>query len=195
MKQLAILRHAKSDWGNPGMTDFDRPLNKRGRKAAKKVGLALRERGLAVDRIVCSPAQRAKETVERFERGFERGFESLPPVSLEPRLYMCATGTLIDVIRDLPDDAATVMIVGHNPGFHDIVLRMTLPDEQGLRDKVGANYPTGAFALIDFPVTSWADVAPATGEIRDVIVPRELRNQAPRQDGRGHGADGRGPAR
>lgn len=170
MKQLAILRHAKSDWGNPGLTDFDRPLNKRGRKAAKKVGNELRERGLSFDRIVCSPAQRAKETVERFERGYE----SLPELSFEPRLYMCSTGTLIDVINNLPDEAQTVMIVGHNPGFHDIVLRMTKPNGDGLREKVGANYPTGAFALIDFPTDHWADVEPASGEIRQVIFPREL---------------------
>ena len=171
MKQLAILRHAKSDWGNPGQTDFERPLNKRGRKAGKKVGRELRTRGLTFDLIVSSPATRARETVERFEKGYE----SLPAVAIEPRLYMCATGTLIEVINGLPDDAQTVMIVGHNPGFHDIVLRMTRANGNGLREKVGANYPTGAFALIDFPVEHWADIEPATGEIRQVIFPRELR--------------------
>ncbi|HVH37004.1 MAG TPA: histidine phosphatase family protein [Sphingomicrobium sp.] len=171
MKQLAIFRHAKSDWGNPGLTDFDRPLNKRGRKAAKKVGRELKSRGLALDQIVCSPATRAKETVERFAVGYE----SVPAVSYEPKLYMCSTGTLIEIINALPDEAGTVMIVGHNPGFHDIVLRMTRPDGNGMREKVGANYPTGAFALIDFPVGSWAEVEPATGEIRQVIFPRELR--------------------
>ena len=171
MKQLAILRHAKSDWGNPGQTDFERPLNKRGRKAAKKVGRALKAQGFACDRIICSPATRARETVERFEKGYE----SLPPVSFEPKLYMCATGTLIDVINGLPDDAGTVMIVGHNPGFHDIVLRMTRANGNGLREKVGANYPTGAFALIEFPAERWAQVEPSTGEIRQVIFPRELR--------------------
>jgi phosphohistidine phosphatase len=170
MKQLAILRHAKSDWGNPGQTDFERPLNKRGRKAAKKIGRELKSRGLTFDQIVSSPATRAKETVERFEVGFE----SLPEVRLEPRLYMCSTGTLIEVINSLPEDAERVMIVGHNPGFHDIVLRMTKADGEGFRDKVGANYPTGAFALIDFPVDSWAKVEPASGEIRQVIFPREL---------------------
>jgi len=170
MKQLAIFRHAKSDWGNPGQTDFERPLNKRGRKAAKKVGRVLREQGFACDQIVCSPATRAKETVERFEKGYE----SLPALSFEPRLYMCSTGTLIEVINALPDEAQTVMIVGHNPGFHDIVLRMTKSDGNGYREKVGANYPTGAFALIHFPVECWADVDPSSGEIRQVIFPREL---------------------
>lgn len=170
MKQLAIFRHAKSDWGNPGQTDFERPLNKRGRKAAKKVGRALRSRGFAFDQIVSSPATRARETVERFGIGYEQ----IPEVRLEPRLYMCSTGTLMELINGLPDDARTVMIVGHNPGFHDIVLRMTKADGNGFREKVGANYPTGAFALIDFPVEHWADVEPASGEIRQVIFPREL---------------------
>jgi phosphohistidine phosphatase len=170
MKQLAILRHAKSDWGNPGLTDFDRPLNKRGRKAAKKVGRELLSRGLTFDRIVSSPATRARETVERFGLGYGQN----PEVCFEPGLYMCSTGTLIGVINALPDAAQTVMIVGHNPGFHDIVLRMTKLDGDGLRDKVGANFPTGAFALIDFPVDHWAEVEPASGEIRQVIFPREL---------------------
>jgi phosphohistidine phosphatase len=170
MKQLAILRHAKSDWGNPGQSDFERPLNKRGRKAAKKIGRELKAQGFSCDQIVCSPAARARETVERFEKGYE----GLPPVTFEPGLYMCSTGTLIGLINALPDDARTVMIVGHNPGFHDIVLRMTRANGNGLREKVGANYPTGAFALVDFPVESWADVEPSTGEIRQVIFPREL---------------------
>jgi phosphohistidine phosphatase len=170
MKQLAILRHAKSDWGNPGQTDFERPLNKRGRKAAKKVGRALKAGGFACDQIVSSPATRARETVERFEIGYE----SLPPVRYEPNLYMCSTGSLISVINALPDDAETVMIVGHNPGFHDIVLRMTKENGNGLREKVGANYPTGAFALIQFPADSWAEVEPASGEIKQVIFPREI---------------------
>ena len=170
MKQLAILRHAKSDWGNPGLTDFDRPLNKRGRKAAKKIGRELRERGLAFGRIVSSPAQRAKETVERFRIGYEKDCD----VRFEPTIYLASTGTLLGLVNALPDDAGTVMIVGHNPGFHDIVLRLTRENDDGLRDKVGANFPTGAFALIDFPADKWADVEPASGEIRQVIFPREL---------------------
>jgi phosphohistidine phosphatase len=170
MKQLAILRHAKSDWGNPGLTDFDRPLNKRGRKAAKKMGRILRERGLAFGRIVSSPAQRAKETVERFRIGYEQDCD----VRFEPSIYLASTGTLLGLVNGLPDDAGTVMIVGHNPGFHDIVLRLTRENGDGLRDKVGANFPTGAFALIDFPVDKWADVQPASGEIRQVIFPREI---------------------
>ena len=170
MKQLAILRHAKSDWGNPGLTDFDRPLNKRGRKAAKKMGRILRERGLAFGQIVSSPAQRAKETVERFRIGYEQDCD----VRFEPSIYLASTGTLLGLVNGLSDDAGTVMIVGHNPGFHDIVLRLTRENGDGLRDKVGANFPTGAFALIDFPVEKWADVEPASGEIRLVIFPREI---------------------
>ena len=170
MKQLAILRHAKSDWGNPGLTDFDRQLNKRGRKAAKKMGRILRERGLAFGQIVSSPAQRAKETVERFRIGYEQDCD----VRFEPSIYLASTGTLLGLVNGLPDDAGTVMIVGHNPGFHDIVLRLTRENGDGQRDKVGANFPTGAFALIDFPVDKWADVQPASGEIRQVIFPREI---------------------
>jgi len=170
MKQLAILRHAKSDWGNPGLTDFDRPLNKRGRKAAKKIGRVLKERGLAFGQIVTSPAQRAKETVERFLIGYEQDLD----VRFEPTIYLASTGTLLGLVNGLPDDAGTVMIVGHNPGFHDIVLRLTRENDDGLRDKVGANFPTGAFALIDFPADKWVDVEPASGEIRQVIFPREI---------------------
>ena len=170
MKQLAIFRHAKSDWGNPGQTDFERPLNKRGRKAAKKVGRELRNRGLSFDEIVSSPAARARETVERFCLGFEHAIS----VRFEPTIYLASTGTLIGLINGLADEANAVMIVGHNPGFHDIVLRMTKPDEHCLRERVVANFPTGAFALVDFPVDRWADVEPSTGEIRQVVFPREL---------------------
>ena len=139
------------------------------------VGRVLRERGLSFDAIIASPATRARETVERFAIGYE----SMPKLHFEPAIYLASTGTLIGIINALPDDAQSVMIVGHNPGFHDIVLRMTKENGNGLRGKVCANYPTGAFSLVDFAVERWADVEPSSGEIRQVIFPRELQGPNP----------------
>ena len=170
MKQLAMMRHAKSDWGHPGLTDFDRPLNKRGRKAARAIGKELRHREIAFDQVVSSPAQRAKESVERLTDGLE--YE--PHVRFEPQMYLPTTETLTKVIQALPDEAKTVMIVGHNPGFHDLVLRLTKDDDDGHRERICGNFPTAAFSLISFPVERWGDIRPATGEIRELILPREL---------------------
>ena len=170
MKQLAMMRHAKSDWGHPGLTDFDRPLNKRGRKAARAIGKALRHREITFDEVVSSPAQRAKETVERLADGLKYQ----PKVRFEPAMYLPSTSTLTNVIHALPDDLATIMIVGHNPGFHDLVLRLTREDGDGHRQRIEGNFPTAAFSLISFPVERWADIEPAIGEIRELILPREL---------------------
>jgi phosphohistidine phosphatase len=168
VKTLYVLRHAKSDWGDESLRDFDRPLNHRGRKAARAVGREMRERGICPDLVIASPAVRAKETLERVLEGFGRDVR----VTEDRQIYEAATGTLLEIVRAAPDDVEHLMIVGHNPGFQNLVVTLTEPC--ALREEAGEKFPTGALAEIRFSIDRWSAVAAGAGQLEDLIKPRDL---------------------
>ena len=168
MKTLYVLRHAKSDWGDESLRDFDRPLNHRGRKAAKAVGHEMKDRGFRPDLVNASPAVRAKETLVRVIEGFGEEFR----VTEDRRVYESSAGTLVDIVREAPDDADHLMIVGHNPGFQSLVELLTEPC--ALREEAGEKFPTGALAEIRFSIDRWSEITPGTGQLQDLIKPRDL---------------------
>ena len=169
MKTLYLLRHAKSDWGDSSLRDFDRPLNERGWKAAKAVGREMRERDLTPDLVLVSPAVRTKETLARAEEGFGAKFMAIE----ERQIYMAETETLVELVRGAPSHADRLMIVGHNPGMHELVIVLAAGPQE-LRDEVAHKFPTAALSEISFDVDAWADVKPGTGVLRSFVKPRDL---------------------
>ncbi len=117
---LLVMRHAKSSWST-GMTDRERPLNTRGRRDAPRMAREIVERGWAPSMVLCSPAQRTRETLAFVEQAVGRAL----PVQFEERLYLPELETVIEELSILPDDARNVMLVGHNPSCEDLVLRLT----------------------------------------------------------------------
>ena len=170
MKRLAILRHAKSSWGDPGLDDFDRPLNARGIAAARAMGKALKRRGLHVDHVLASPAKRVRETLEQVAKCYGK----LPETRFDETIYLASPATLFEFVRDLPEGSRAPLLVGHNPGLERLLLKLTRDDAHGFHDRVAQGYPTGALAIVELPAPSWADIEPASGEIVDLILPREL---------------------
>jgi phosphohistidine phosphatase len=168
MKTLTLLRHAKSSWDDAVARDFDRPLNRKGQRAATAMGRHARSLGLGFDRVVASPAVRVVETLEHFASGYG---DDLAP-QWEPRIYLASTATLLDLIRELPDAADSVLLAGHNPGFEELVL--LLAPEGPLRDDVEVKFPTASLAELCFPVSSWAGVAPASADLVRFVRPRDL---------------------
>ena len=169
MKTLYVLRHAKSDWGDSALRDFDRPLNGRGWSAAKAMGAEMRERGISPDLVLVSPSARTIETLARVEEGFGEKFEAVE----ERSIYLAETETLVELVRGAPADTDRLMIVGHNPGMHELVLVLA-EGPRDLRDEAANKFPTGALAEISFDVREWAAVAPGTGRIRTFLKPRDL---------------------
>jgi phosphohistidine phosphatase len=169
VRTLYVLRHAKSDWGDASLQDFVRPLNGRGRKAAKAMGQEMRERGLAPDLVLLSPSARTTETLARVEEGFGASFEKVE----EPNIYLAESGTLVDLIRSAPAKSERLMVVGHNPGMQELI-RALANGPQDLRAEAAAKFPTGALAEISFDVSKWSDVTPGSGFIRNFVKPREL---------------------
>ena len=168
MKRLTLLRHAKSSWNDPVARDFERPLNRRGRKAARRIGEEMRRLGLAFDAVIASPATRVKETLSEVEQGFGRSLAA----EYEQRLYLADLQTLLEIVHGADDAAESLLVVGHNPGLE--MLAVALTTGSGLRDEVATKFPTGAIAEIALPTGRWRDVAPGSGTLARFIRPRDL---------------------
>lgn len=167
MKVLTLLRHAKSGWDDPVMRDFDRPLNPRGRRAAATVGREMRRLGLAFDRVVASPARRVIETLDEVDQSFGR----LAP-HYDERLYLASTDTLVEVARETGDGVDRLLLVGHNPGLEELVLRLSA--DGALRSEVALKYPTATLAEMRFDAPSWRQVADGAATLARFVRPRDL---------------------
>jgi len=170
MKRLAILRHAKSSWDDPGLDDFNRPLNERGWKTAHRLGRELKDRGIRFDLVLSSSSARTRETID----GVQKHCSFDGPIRFEQELYLASEETLLEMIRSLEDDVKAPLIVGHNPGLERLIAELTRDDRNGLRRRVVGKFPTGALAVLDLPAKSWSKIERGTGEIVELILPKEL---------------------
>lgn len=162
MKTLLLMRHAKSSWADPGQPDFERPLNERGRGAAPLMGRFLRRQATNIDAVVCSPAARARETaaLALAAAGCTCG------VRYDARIYEASAARLLAVVNDIAEPAATVLVVGHNPGMEEFVRLLT-----GAR---GERMPTAAVACVALDVAAWREVRPQAGRLAWLVRPKEL---------------------
>ncbi len=171
MKTLILLRHAKSDWSRAGLADHDRPLNTRGRKAAPLMAAYLEEQGLKPDIVRCSTAKRTKETLEAF---LPRLNPTAEITYLEPLYHASATEILRDIVS-LPDDQSIALYVGHNPGMHDLALRLIgSVDRDNDLAPLERKFPTAALAVFTFGENEWHDVNFGTGRLKLVASPKNL---------------------
>lgn len=160
---LLVLRHGKSDWGASVGSDHDRPLAPRGRKAARRMGRLLSGAGLAPDLVVTSTAERAAKTAEI---AAEAGGWSCE-VSQEPAFYGSTPAEVMARVRRLPDDARTVLLVGHEPTWSSLVARL-----------VGGGaiaMPTAAVAVVGLPDRAWRELEDGTGELVLLMTPRTVK--------------------
>lgn len=154
MKTLYIVRHAKSSWDDHSLDDFDRPLNQRGERDAPVMGEVLKDHGARPDIIISSPAKRAESTAMAIAAASRY---SATNILFEPKIYEASVATLISVIQNIPHDARTALMVGHNPGFTDLVYYLT---GRGVD-----NVPTCGACEIEFDLTSWSKVSKRKGEL------------------------------
>ncbi len=160
MKTLFVLRHAKSSWDNPDWSDFERPLNSRGLDAARFIGSLIYERKLAPQIIVSSPAKRAKQTAVLVKEIAE-----IPKaVAFDERIYEASPLTLFNLIREFDEKYESILIVGHNPGFENLVRVLTGEPVQ---------MPTAALAKIILDVEKWGELESGGGELEFLIRPKE----------------------
>ncbi len=162
MKQLLILRHAKSSWTDSSLEDHDRPLNKRGQRDAPRMGRLLRDEKMLPDRIVSSTALRARTTAQ--EVAAASGYSG--EVALSRELYLAAPREFLRLLQGAGDDCSSILVVGHNPGMEELVFALSGQDE---------TMPTAALARVDLPLDSWEDLRPGVrGKLVRVWRPKEL---------------------
>lgn len=149
MKTLYLMRHAKSSWKEPGLEDHLRPLNNRGKRNVPVMGKRLKARAIHLDRVVSSDARRAVDTATPI--GKMLGLNSAA-IWLEPRLYDASRDEILNVVRGLADSWEQVMIVGHNPGLHDVVNLFYAPPIPKL--------PTAGIVTLVFDIDKWEKINP-----------------------------------
>jgi phosphohistidine phosphatase len=167
VKILYLLRHAKSSWDDPGLADFDRPLARRGIDAAARIADHMRELGIAPELVLCSPAVRAKQTLE----GLGDAVGSAR-VDFDRDLYDAAESDLLAAVHRVSPDVASVLLVGHNPSIQRLALLLC---EEGERlDALRAKYPTAALATLSIDAPEWHRLRMADAELTDFVKPKEL---------------------
>ncbi|MFE9103435.1 SixA phosphatase family protein [Actinomadura geliboluensis] len=155
MPTLIVLRHAKAVAGF-GTADIDRVLNDRGRRDAAAAGEWLRANGLVPGQVLCSPAARTRETLDLLAVD--------APADHEPVIYANDPDELLGLVAEAPEDAGTLLLVGHNPSVHQFVHDLT--------GQSPATFPTCALAVIDLP-GAWSEVRPGLGTLRTVHTPKD----------------------
>jgi len=160
MKHLLLLRHAKSDWDDPQLADIDRPLSARGERDAPRIGEALRKRKPQPEIILSSTARRTRETIAAVVEAAN--------LSIEPQftssLYAASASDILKIVRGLPDDAASALLVGHNPGFEELASYLT---------GTWQAMPTGGLACIALDVPAWTN-AKDDGRLEWFLSPKTL---------------------
>lgn len=162
MKTLFIMRHAKSSWDNPDWSDFERPLNKRGLETAPFMGKVMNKNNFTPQIIVSSSAMRAKQTANLVRKS--AGFNA--EIFFDERIYEASPQRLLEVISNIEDEYDSAMIVGHNPGFENLVRVLTGKIEP---------MPTAALAVIDLEINAWKEINAETGNLRKLIRPKEVQ--------------------
>jgi phosphohistidine phosphatase len=167
MRRLILLRHAKA--GPKTGDDIDRPLAPRGREAAPRMGAYLRDEGLLPDLALVSDSRRTRETWDLVR-------PSLGDVEAhsEPRIYEAPPARLLTVVQEVEPSVRTVLMIGHNPGFHDLAQRLVGHGDRYAFAELKEKFPTAALAVIDFAADSWADVDAGAGRLDRFVTPKSL---------------------
>lgn len=173
MKTLLLLRHAKSGYPS-GVGDFDRPLNPRGRRTAARMGEYLAAENLLPDYALCSAASRARETYHFLCIGMNR----TPAAIIEPKLYLAAPSTLLEHIRAAPANAATLLVVAHNPGLQNFALDLAGGAKTEPARMLAEKYPTAGLAAFQCAIDEWDDLTPARATLLRFVKPRQLMERA-----------------
>ena len=161
MRTLLLLRHAKSSWDDSSLRDFDRPLNKRGLKAAPLIGRFMLKRKIRPGLVISSPAKRAKKTAALVIKSAQ--LETKP--RLDERIYEASAMQLLEVVSQIEDAAEEVMLVGHNPGLEELLLALTGEVRR---------MPTAALARVALDIERWRDAQETGGQLEWLVKPKEL---------------------
>ena len=171
MRQLLLLRHAKSSWDDPQLSDHARPINLRGRQAAAAMAAEIKRLRLNPDLVLVSSARRTLQTLAALDP-----WDNPPRIEPMDALYLASQGDLLDVLRGVAPAAQCVLLVGHNPGLHELAMLLAqahAPVADKQMQRLAAGYPSGA--LCEFAVAvPWSGLGDAGARLTRFLVPTDL---------------------
>lgn len=170
MKTLYLLRHAKSDWGNPGLDDHDRPLAARGERAAAVMGVHFAQQQYQPSLVLCSSALRTRQTLE----ALLPHLPGQPELMVEEGIYLASCGRLLARVQELDDGQSGVLLIGHNPGIAELAQTLAGSGERASLRHLAARFPTAASAVCEFDLERWRDLAPGSGRLLSYATPKDL---------------------
>jgi phosphohistidine phosphatase len=169
MRRLMLLRHAKSAWPD-GIDDLERPLAERGRDACSLMGRYMADEALVADLAVVSTARRARESWELMRPAFARDIVEQD----EPRIYEASAGTILDVVRETGPDVHTLLLVGHNPGLHELALKLIRKGSPSDLSRLQRKCPTAGLVVIDLKIRRWSEASETLGQLERFQTPKSV---------------------
>ena len=167
MVVLYLMRHAQAESAGAGERDHDRPLDGEGQLAAKQLGRALRERGVAPDLVLCSTARRVTETWD----AVASEWHVAPEMVADDGLYLAPPQALLSRLSELPSKVRAPLLIGHNPGLFELALSMASDGTPEATAKLALGFPAGAIAAIAFDIADWPQIEAARGYLRWLTTP------------------------
>ncbi len=168
IKNLFLIRHAKSSWDYVSLSDYERGLNQRGHRDARRMGEALHERGIKFDRVLCSSAKRTKETLALLREQLKIKDESIRYLD---DLYCASTATLLEIIRRQDNKKNNIAIIAHNPGLEDLATMLSNDNKI---------FTTCSVMQIEFEIDSWEQLDKVTGKQIIFLNPKKVKNEGKR---------------
>lgn len=169
-KILTLLRHAKAETGSSTQDDKARGLTERGVKATEYIGRYMREKALSPDKVLCSSAIRTTETLMKIERVYNHTL----PVEYSDKLYLASAGEILNVIASVDAGVHHLMVVAHNPGVHELCLKLARDGDEKLIDKMAIKFPTCALATFKCHTPDWGVLKDARCKLLDFATPKML---------------------
>lgn len=170
MRRLILLRHSTADRAKPGRSDQERALTPQGETDAATIGNYLATHSFRPDHVLVSPSIRTRETW----RQVVAAVRAAPNATFDERIYNATTQTLFDVVAETPDIARAVLLLGHNPGLHELAMLLVATGDIDTRERLRENFPTSGVTIIDFALDSWSKLHSRSGRLERFISPKVI---------------------
>jgi phosphohistidine phosphatase len=170
MRRLLIFRHATAEKAFPGDSDMARMLTPDGHADAAAMGGYMARHNFRPDRAIVSPSSRTRETWA----ALHPAFGAAPAADFADRIYDAGPAALSAVIRDAPDSARTLLLIGHNPGLHDFAVQLVATGDVDTRERLRENFPTSGLAVLDFAFEHWRDLHPRSARLERFVSPKTI---------------------
>ena len=168
MRRLILLRHSTAERATAAQSDQERTLTPQGRADAATIGAYLANHAFRPDVVVVSPAARTRETW----RQIAAALRLAPDARFDDRIYNATAQTLFNVVAETADDSPTVLMLGHNPGLHELAVLLVANGDIDTRERLRENFPTSGVAIIDFALDAWSKLHPRSGRLERFVSPK-----------------------